>query len=118
MICSSPELRKQEIHHLKQVFHEKNDYPKWIINQVVEQVQAKHQTVTHSNNLPMGDFEQLSATNEEKSHFLLLPYQGQKGDFALKLMRKRLKILLPNNFNMQISFKGKKLNSCFQIKDG
>ena len=26
LICSSPELLKQEIQHLKQVFHEKNDY--------------------------------------------------------------------------------------------
>ena len=28
LICSSPELRKQEIQHLKQIFHKKNDYPK------------------------------------------------------------------------------------------
>ena len=42
LICSSPELRKQEIQYLKQVLHEKNDYPKWVINQVVEQVEAKH----------------------------------------------------------------------------
>ena len=32
-------------------------------------------------------------------------------------MRKRLKTLLPNNFNTQIAFKDKKLNSCFKIKD-
>ena len=117
MICSSPELRKEEIQHLKQVFHVKNDYSKWVINQVVEQVETKHRTVIHSNNLPMDDSEQPSATNEEKSHLLLLPYQGQKCDFALKLMRKRLKTLLPNNFNTQIAFKDKKLNSCFKIKD-
>ena len=59
----------------------------------------------------------LSKKNEEKSHLLLLSYEGPKGDFVLKSMRKRLKALLPNNFNMQIGFKGKKLNSWFQIKD-
>ena len=32
-ICFSPELQKQEIEHLKQVFREKNDYPKWVLNQ-------------------------------------------------------------------------------------
>ena len=116
LICSSSELRKKEIQHLNQVFHEKNDYPKWVINQVVEQVEAKHRTVRHINNLAM-DVEQPSATNEEKSHLLLLPYQGQKGDFVLKSMTKRLKTLLPNNFNTQTAFKGKKLNSCFKIKD-
>ena len=45
------------------------------------------------------DVEQASTINEEKIHLLLLPCQGQKVDFVLKLMRKRLKILLPNNFN-------------------
>ena len=40
---------------------------------------------------------------------LLLPYQEQNGDSALKSMRRRLKTLLPNNFNTQIAFKGKKL---------
>ena len=63
MICFSPELQKQEIQHLKQVFREKNYYPKWVINQVIEQVEAKHQTLTHNNNLPMDDFEQPSTTN-------------------------------------------------------
>ena len=75
------------------MFHEKNDYPKWVINQGVEQVEAKYRNVTHSNNLPMDDFEQTFATNQEKSYLLLLPYQGQKGDFALKLTRKRLIIV-------------------------
>ena len=105
LICSSPELWKQEIQHLKQAFHEKNDYPKWVINQVVEQVEGKHRTVTHSNNLPIDDFEQQM---KKKCHVLLLPYQEQNGDSALKSMRKRLKTLLPNNFNTQIAFKRKK----------
>ena len=32
LICSSIALRKKEIDHLKKVFHEKNYYPKWVIN--------------------------------------------------------------------------------------
>ena len=63
---------------MKQVTHEKNDYPKQVINHVVENVEAKHQTVSHSNNLPMDVLEQSFATNEEKSHLLLLPYKGKK----------------------------------------
>ena len=49
--------------------------------------------------------------------YLLLSSQGQKCDAALKLMRKRLKTLSPNNVNMQIAFKVNKLNSCFKIKN-
>ena len=54
---------QNRLKHLKEVFHEKNDYPKWVINQGVEQVEAKYRNVTHSNNLPMDDFEQTFATN-------------------------------------------------------
>ena len=49
--------------------------------------------------------------------YLLLSSQGQKSNVALKLMRKRLKTLSPDNVNMQIAFKVNKLNSCFKIKN-
>ena len=62
---------------------------------------------TQSNDLPIDVLEQPSTTSEEKCHLLLLPYQGQKSGFALKSMRKRLKTLIPNNFNMQTAYNGK-----------
>ena len=62
---------KQEIQHLKQVFYEKNDYSKCVINRVVEQVEAKHRTVTHSNGLLMHNLQQTSAINEEKKPFVI-----------------------------------------------
>ena len=37
-------------------------------------VEVKHRTVAHGNNLPSDDFEQPSATNEERRHLLLPPY--------------------------------------------
>ena len=106
-----------EIKHLKEALHEKYEYPKWIISQVVEQVEAKQWTVRHSNNPLMDDFGQPSTKIWKENHLLLLPYQGQKDDFALKRMEKKLKTLLHINFNTQIAFKGKKRNSCFTIKN-
>ena len=50
-------------------------------------------------------------------YFLRLEVAVLTFDFALKFMKKKLKTLFPNNFITQISFKGKKLNSCFKIKD-
>ena len=88
---------------MKQAFHDKNDYPKWVINQVLEHVEAKYQAVTHSNNLPMNVLEQPSASDEEKSYLLLHHYPGQKDDFALTSVKKKLKVVLPNNFNTQIA---------------
>ena len=37
-------------------------------------VEVKHRTVAHGNNLPRDEFEQPSATNEERRHLLLPPY--------------------------------------------
>ena len=109
MICSSPELRKQEIQHLKQVFYEKNDYQEQVIRlQNKLKQNNKYNTVIHSNNLTMDNFEQPSTTSEEKA-MLLIPHQEQKDDFTTKSMRKRLKTLLPNNFNTQIAFKVRNL---------
>ena len=109
MICSSPELWKQEIQHLKQVFYEKNDYQEQVIRlQNKLKQNNKYNTVIHSNNLTMDNFEQPSTTSEEKA-MLLLPHQEQKDDFTTKSMRKRLKTLLPNNFNTQIAFKVRNL---------
>ena len=105
-------LRKKEIDHLKKVFHEKNDYPKWVINQVLNEVEEKHKT-----NVNVSAESQVSPVTDLKRHLLVLLYQGQKGDFIIESMKKRLKTLLPDNFKTDVVFQGKQLSSCFNIKD-
>ena len=86
LICSNT-LRKKEIDHLKKVFHEKNDYPKWVINQVLNEVEEKHQTSVNN----VSEESQVSPVTELKRHLLVLPYQGQKGEFVMKSMKEILK---------------------------
>ena len=52
-----------------------------------------------------------------KNHLVVLPYQGQKGDFIVKSMKKGLKTLLPDDIKTDVAFQGKQLSSCFNIKD-
>ena len=54
---------------------------------------------------------------KKKAIYYYFLTKNKKGNFALKSTRKRLKRLLPNNFNTYMAFKGKKPNSCFKIKD-
>ena len=56
-------------------------------------------------------------THEENQHLLLVLYQGKKGDFVVKSMKKRMKTLLPTNIRTKIVFTGSKLSTCFQVKD-
>ena len=47
----------------------------------------------------------------------MLPYQGDKGSNLLKSMKRYVSKLLPEHTKLEITFTGKKLNSCFSIKD-
>ena len=71
VICSNFALRKKEIGHLKKVFPEKNDYPKWVINQVLHEVEEKHKTSVNNVNEEL----QVSPVTNLKPHVLVLPYR-------------------------------------------
>ena len=43
MIWSNQKLLEKELEHLKNIFHKKNGYPLWMINQVMETVKKPHQ---------------------------------------------------------------------------
>ena len=49
--------------------------------------------------------------------FQLVPYQGKKGDSAIKFNKKGMKTLLPTNIRTKIAFMESKLCTCFQLKD-
>ena len=48
---------------------------------------------------------------------LLLPYQGKKGLHLTKSLKRNLKSLLTSTVKANIGFTGKKLSTCFQIKE-
>ena len=85
-------LGKKEINHLKKIFHEKINYPKWVINQVLNEVEEKHKISVNN----FSEESQVFPVTDLKRHLLVLPYQGQKSNFIIKSMKKRLKALLPD----------------------
>ena len=98
--------------HLKKVFHEKNN-PKQVINHVWNGVEEKYKTSVNN----VSRESKVSLVADLKCLLLVLPYQGQKGNFIIKSVRKGLKTLLPDNVKTDVSFQGKQLSSCFTIKD-
>ena len=89
--------------------------------QVFEQVKAKQRDPVPNNVSNQNEATQTSnQTIVEKcddKKLLMIPYQGRKGEQAIKTIRKTIKRLLPSNIKVKVSFTGKKLNSCFNIKD-
>ena len=68
IICSSIALKKKESDHLKKLFHEKNDYHKLVINQVLNEVEENHKT--NVNNV--GAELKVSPVTNLKLHLLVL----------------------------------------------
>ena len=54
---------------------------------------------------------------KDKSHLLLLSYQGEKGFHLTKSLKRTLRRILPSTVKANIGFTGKKLRTCSQIKD-
>ena len=75
-ICLTDEYLKEELEHIGKVFHHRNKYPLWVINKVIDD--AKKIPSANEND----------ASNNEKIHRLMLPYQGDKGFNLLKPMKR------------------------------
>ena len=117
-VCSTESYLKEELTYLEKVFIEKNNYPKYVINQVFSQVKEEHKSRNYNNNIKNSIAVPITIENEnEKRHSLTIPYQGEKGDYLIKSMKRNLKKILPNNVKPQIKYTGRKLGSLFETKD-
>ena len=63
-------------------------------------VEEKHKTSVNK----VSEESQVSPVTNLKRRLLALPYQGQKGDFIIKSMKKRLTTLLPDNAKTDVAF--------------
>ena len=82
LICSNIVLREKEIDHLKKVFHERNHYPKWVMNQVLHEVEEKRRTSVNN----VSEESQVSPVTDLKRHLLVLPYQVQVTVEEIKIL--------------------------------
>ena len=108
IVCSTEDFFDIELKYLEKVSHENNNYPKYVIKEIIKQSHNEHkeQELDMTNTkLNLNNVVEERNVNEEKQHLLLVPYQGKKGDFVIKSMKKRMKTLLPTNY------------TCFQVKD-
>ena len=113
VICSTPKLCRKEINHLKYVFRHYNNYPMWVINQIIKQVEHKHTQQNLVDNIA----ENNEPSVENKKHLLLLPYRGRKDNYVIKSLKKQISKLLPENVKAQVTYTGTKLGTCFNLKD-
>ena len=94
IVRSIEEFLHKELIYLEKVFHENNNYPKYVIKQILKQSLDDHNKQEFdmaSTNLNLNDAVEERNVNEE-NQLLLVPCQSKKGDFVITYMKKRIKI--------------------------
>ena len=84
-ICSTGEYLKEDLEHIRKFFHHRNNYSLWVINKIIDDTEK----------IPSGN--ENDSSNNEKTHRLNLPYQGDKGTKLLKTMKRYVSKLLPEH---------------------
>ena len=122
-VCSTDYFLKMELDHIQSVFHNINEYPKWLIKDTIENERKKFEqqqntpldvavpddTPNQPENIP-------EAKDAEKEVQMFIPYQGKMGESIIRRMRNRFKHSFPNT-KISITYKSTKLSSKFSTKD-
>ena len=110
LICSTPDYLQEELDHIAYVFEKFNNYPKWVIMQLLEEVKYNHHRTSHEV------LQIKEVNNDQKSHLLLLPCSSLKGQKLIRSMKKALKSKLPDNIVTKSAYSTVRLKDKFNIK--
>ena len=110
-VCSSDYYLGCELQHLKKVFHKQNNYLIWVINKMFKEFQSKQNETAP---IATGNEEW---NNNVKHHLLVLPYKGSDAMHIISSLRKQVNCALPDDVKMIVFYTGKKLGTCFNMKD-
>ena len=84
-ICSTDEYFKEELQHIGTVFHHRENFSLWVINNVID---AAEKNLSANEN---------DSSSNNKIHRLMLAYQGDKGPNLLKWMKRYVSKLFYKN---------------------
>ena len=110
LICSTPDYLQEELDHIAYVSEKFNNYTKWVIKHLLEEVKYNHHGTSHEV-LQINE-----VNNDEKSHFFLLPYSGPKDEKLIRSMKKAFKSKLPDNIVSKSAYSAVRLKNKFNIK--
>ena len=79
LICSSEKHLVDELKHLEYVFERYSNFPKWVINQLLSEVQSEGSNIRSSRQENQNDVN-------TTAHLLVLPYAGSKSEKLVKSM--------------------------------
>ena len=114
-LCSTDYHLKEELRYLEKVFVERNNYPRWLVKQMMKKVldeQTNRNVPNVTINLPNED-----SHRSIKTPLISLPYKGKQGENVIRSLRNTLDKILPQDVEPKFIYTGTKLSTKFQIKD-
>ena len=96
---------------MKKVFSEINDFPNWLVQNVIKSKREKF----NSNERPNENSQPESGT-DEKVLQIVVPYRGRRDESTMKRLSNTVKRTLPNT-TTRVTYKGTRLSSNFNLKD-
>ena len=100
-----------------------NGYPSKVVNKAVNEIRVKfdNENCAVENSVPdsIHDTPVTAPTNDNQvaTPYICLPYKGILGENIVSKFRDVLARALSSHIKPRIIYKGKKLGSCFRIKD-
>ena len=91
IICSSSHLLKEELKHLEYVFVMKNNFPIWVVKKVPKEEKEKTDNQNNADKNKHTIQTDVKFESKDKSHLLLLLYQGEKGLHLTKSLKRKFK---------------------------
>ena len=117
VICLTTDLLQKDVEHISFVFLKYNNVPKWVIHQYyVKRRKTTTLFVRPETLLVLSVQPEINYVNDEKSHLLVLPYVGQKGEKSIKSMKRALKYHSPNNIVTKSAYSASKRSNKFNIR--
>ena len=106
LICLSKKHLVDELKHLRYVFEKHNNFPNWVIDKLLSEVQSED---SNMRSLMQDNQNDVNKT----AHLLVLPYTGSKGEKLIKSMKNSLKCVLTENVTTRITYSGTRLSIKF-----
>ena len=91
IICSSSHLLKEELKHLEYVFVIKNNFHIWVVKKVLKEEKEKTENKNNADKNKHTIQTDVKFESKDKSHLLLLLYQGEKGLHLTKSLKRKFK---------------------------
>ena len=96
---------------MEYVFEKYNNFPKWVIDQLLSEVQSEDAKIRSSIQYNKNDVN-------KTAHLFVSRYAGSKGEKLRNSMKNSLKFVLPENVTTRITYSGTRLSSkCTKRKD-